>query len=361
MSAIKAKKKYQFEPDYAVAPGETLHEIMESLNMSQKELSKRLELSELSLIRMLKGIQPITYETANRLEMVTGVPAHFWNNLEAEYREQLAKEKERERLEAEIAWLKSIPVKELIERGCFPQHQEKVEQLRSTLQFFGVASVDAWYEVWEEPKVAARRSRCFESRLGDAAAWIRQGEMQAQEIKCKSFDRNLFNKNLYKVRTLTREEPRVFVPEVQKLCAEAGVAVSLVKEMKKVPWNGATKWLSPSKVMILLSLRGRGEDRFWFSFFHEAGHVLKDGKKDLLIDDGTREDPREIQADKFAADFLIPKKHNKDIVRISTKAEVIDFANYLNIAPGIVAGRYQFLTKRWNMFRELIRSFQWAE
>ena len=91
MGKIQAKKKYTFEPDYAVAPGNTLQEVMVSLDMGQKELAKRLELTEQTLNRIFKGDQPISYSTASRLELVTRVPAHFWNNLEAEYREQLAK------------------------------------------------------------------------------------------------------------------------------------------------------------------------------------------------------------------------------------------------------------------------------
>jgi len=358
MCAMKAKKQYSFEPDYAVPPGQSLHEVMESLNMTQKELSKRLELTEQTLIRIFKGEQPITYETANRLELVTSVPSSFWNNLEAEYREQLAKEKERERLKADTSWLRTIPIKELVDRGCIEHCNEKVEQLRAVFTFFGVASVEAWNEVWEAPKVAARRSQCFETRIGEAASWIRQGELQTQKIECKPFNKLLFKENLKKIRKLTCKTPEVFLPELQKLCAEAGVAIALVREMKKVPWNGATKWISPDKVMILLSLRGRGEDRFWFSFFHEAGHVLNDKKKDLLIDDGTRNDPREVRADNFAAEHLIPNKLNKEIIKICTNAEMIAFAKTLGIAPGIVAGRYQFLTRRWNMFRGLIQSFK---
>ena len=88
---MKAKKMYSFEPDYAVAPGETLLEVMSSLEMTQKDLARRLDLTEQTLIRIFKGEQPISYATANRLELVTRVPARFWNNLEALYREQLAK------------------------------------------------------------------------------------------------------------------------------------------------------------------------------------------------------------------------------------------------------------------------------
>lgn len=102
MCSMKAKKQYLFEPNYAVAPGETLHEVVESLEMTQKELAKRLELTEQTLNRIFKGEQPISYATASRLELVTRVPARFWNNLEAEYREQLAKVEERHRLAEDI-------------------------------------------------------------------------------------------------------------------------------------------------------------------------------------------------------------------------------------------------------------------
>ncbi len=93
-----AKKLYGFEPDYAISPGETLKEVMESLNMSQKELVIRTGLTVQSLNRIFKGNQPISYETANKLELATGVPARMWNNLEAQYREQLAKAKERKQM-----------------------------------------------------------------------------------------------------------------------------------------------------------------------------------------------------------------------------------------------------------------------
>jgi len=354
------RKKYEFEPDYAVSPGTTLLEVMESLEMSQKDLALRTGLTEQTLNRIFKGEQPISYETANRLELVTQVPARFWNNLEVQYQEQKAKLDERKRLESNIEWLKTIPTKELRERGFIEPERDKVVLLRETLSFYGVSSVQAWRDVWEEPAVAARRSICFESRLGDASAWIRQGELQAREIECRPFDKKAFKAALKRIRPLTRETAEVFEPEMKRLCAEAGVAVALVREMRKVPWNGATRWLTPKKAMILLSLRGKGEDKFWFSFFHEAGHVLNDGKKDLLINDGTHEDPREKRADDFAAEILIPARYNPVIRQFHSKSEIIKLADDLDVSPGIVAGRYQFLTGKWNFFNDLIRKLEWV-
>lgn len=129
--------------------------------------------------------------------------------------------------------------------------------------------------------------------------------------------------------------------------------------MKKAPWNGATKWLSSQKAMILICLRGKSEDRFWFSFFHEAGHVLHDRTKDLLINDGSSDDPREERANLFAANFLIPSRYDEEIRSCRSRDEIIQLADRLSISPGIVAGRYQYLTNRWSYFKDLIRMFRW--
>lgn len=358
---MKAKRLYSYEPDYAVPPGETLQEVMRSLDMTQKDLAARTELTVQSLIRIFKGEQPISYETANKLELVTNVPARFWNNLESNYREQLAKLAEREQLEKDLEWLKQIPVRELINRGEIEEQKEKVLQLREMLAFYGTSSVDAWHDIWDEPALAARRSQCFETRPGPASAWIRLGERAAQKVNGEPYNEIRFREALKDIRSLTRKSAKEFQPAMHKLCAEAGVALSLVPEMKKVPWNGATKWISPKKVMILLNLRGKGEDRFWFSFFHEAGHVLHDSKKDLLINDGSEDDPREKRANTFAGQFLIPHSANPSIRCARSAVELRAIAAELGVAPGIVAGRYQFLTKRWNYYKELIRPFNWAE
>ena len=357
---LTAKKLYGFEPDYAISPGETLKEVMESLNMAQKELAIRTGLTVQSLNRIFKGDQPISYETANKLELATGVPARMWNNLEAQYREQLAKAKERKQLETDLDWLKTIPTQELIQRNAIGSQKDKVLLLRETLKFYGLSSVSAWRNIWTEPAVAARRSQCFETRPGPASAWIRLGEIQAYRIDCQPFDKNDFIRAVKKIRLLTVKSPEEFIPETIQLCADSGVALALVREMKKVPWHGATKWLSASKAMILLNLRGKMEDQFWFSFFHEAGHVLYDSKKDLYINDGSIDDPREHEANEFAADILIPRDRDPEIASLKAKSDVIRLANKLKISPGIVAGRFQHLTQKWNYFNGLKRRFQWA-
>lgn len=162
----KNKTTYEYSPDYAVAPGETLLEVIESLSMTQKELATRTGLTEQTIIRILKGTQPITFETANRLEMVTGVSARMWNNLEMQYREQLSKIKQNEELEQGSDWLQGIPTNELISRGVLPRESSKASLVQETLKFYGVSSIETWQDIWCDPKVAARRSDCFETQSG---------------------------------------------------------------------------------------------------------------------------------------------------------------------------------------------------
>lgn len=357
---LTAKRKYGFQPDFAIPPGETLKEVMESLNMTQKELAIRTGLTVQSLNRIFKGSQPISYETANRLELTTGVPASMWNNLEAQYREQLAKIKEQSLLESDLDWLRSIPVRELIQRGAVEAAQDKAIQLREVLKFFGVSSERAWQGIWAKPAVATRRSQCFETRPGPASVWIRLGEIQAHKIDCHLFDKTKFFQAVKNIRQLTVKAPEVFVPEMIQLCSVAGVALALVPEMKKVTWHGATKWISPSKAMIILNLRGKSEDQFWFSFFHEAGHVLNDSKKDLYINDGKSKDSRELRADEFSAELLIPSNYNNQISKLRAKVEVLRLAEELQISPGIVVGRFQRLTQKWRLFNGLKRKFIWS-
>jgi addiction module HigA family antidote len=358
---MSRKTRYEYQPDFAVSPGETLKETMEFKNLTLKELAARTDLTEQSLIRIMKGDQPLTRETAYKLEPVTGITAQFWNNMESRYREQLLLLKEKESLRKDLEWLKKIPVQELVKRGMIKPCKEPYDQLREVFAFYGVSSVEAWTNVWLEPKISARRSTCFYTNPEAASAWIREGELKAKSIKTKPFSKTAFNATLLTVRKMTKDLPKNFALEIQNLLAECGVALVFVQEIPKVPWNGATEWISSDKAMILLSLRGKKDDLLWFSFFHEACHVLKHWKKNtLLINNENDQDPKEIEADQFAADFLIPEEYNKRIIEAQKEAELLSIAEELEIAPGIVAGRYQFLTKKWNKFNNLKKTLQWS-
>ena len=342
---LRAQKKkmtrFPFKPDYAVPPGQTLRETIETLGVGQRELADRAGLSTKHVNQIIKGIAPITHETAIKLERVTGVPARMWNNLEANYREQLARLAENARNETDLDWLRSIPTKELIRRRVIADTKEKVSLLKAVLSFFGVASVEAWKKGWSHHQFAFRKSPTFQQRDGAMATWLRLGEIEAQKVKCQPFDRVAFRQALDEIRKWTVRGPEFFLPRMIEVCATAGVAVVLVPEIKGAPVSGAAKWLSPTKAMICLNLRGKFNDKFWFTFFHEAGHILNDSKKAIYIDKDYKDDPREVNANRFAANLLIPEKYHDELKNLSTAQSVELFAKKVGIAPGIVVGRLQ--------------------
>jgi len=360
---MKALRKYSYEPDYAVPPGRTLEDTMVVQGMTQRELADRTGLTVQTLNRIFNGKQPITYETANKLELVTGTPASFWINLEGQYRLQLNKVVEKQALQKNQAWLETIPVKELVSRKVIPASDDSATQLREVLRFFGVSNINAWKTIWEKPAVAARRSACFESSPGPTSAWIQLGHLKARKIKSSPFEKTKFLECLKKVRGLIKQPVAECLPEVTRLCASAGVAFVVVPEFKKAPWSGAAEWLTPEKAMLLLSLRGKSEDRFWFSFFHEAGHILNDSKKKTYIDnkDSYTHDSLEISANKFASDMLIPREFDCCITAAKTREDIVRIANHADVSISIVVGRFQYLTQKWDLFNSLKQPLQLEE
>jgi addiction module HigA family antidote len=129
----------QFMPDYAVSPGETLAETLKAIGMSQKELAERTGRPLKTINEIIKGKAAITPETALQFERVLGTSAGFWNNLERNYQETLARINEHKRLNQKTDWLRKVPVSRLIKMGWIKKHENKVQQLREVLNYFGVA------------------------------------------------------------------------------------------------------------------------------------------------------------------------------------------------------------------------------
>lgn len=335
-------QSYPYEPNYGVPPGESLKETLDALAITQVDLAERTELSPKHINQIIKGAATISPETALRFERVTGVAARVWTRLEANYQEHLLRLDEKKEITKELGWLEKLPVKELIGRGAIVKHADRADQLREVFRFFGVVSGGAWNRVWIKPQASFRVSKAFEIDPGALAAWLRLGELKAQGTECRDFDRERFKKALEEIRQLTVEAPDVFERRLQELCADSGVVVAIVREITGARASGAARWLSPTRALIQLSGRYHGEDHFWFSFFHEAGHILLHGKRETFIDRNLLDDDDlEKEANEFAQDILVPAEYAVRLGELRTARQIRAFARQIGIAPGIVVGRLQ--------------------
>ena len=358
----------QYKPDFVTPPGETLVELLQEKGMSQAEFSERTGRPKKTINEIIKGKTAITPETAIQFERVLGTPASFWNNRERKYREWLAHQEERKVLAEHIPWMKKFPVRAMIKLGWINDYDLPIDQLEELLRFFGVASPAQWQSIWQGAQVSYRQSPAFAADPAAVSAWLRKGEIQAHEIQCEAYREGEFRESLHRIRTLTNEPPEVFVGEVTRQCAQTGVAVVFIPEIPGTRTCGATRWLSPNKAMLMLSLRYRTDDHLWFTFFHEAGHILLHGKKDVFVegDSQVTEENRnqEVEADQFSAEFLIPAveiRHFRPQAAHLSHDDILTFARRTGIAPGIVVGRLQHdgLIPREN-FNKLKRHFQWV-
>ena len=88
-----------FDPDWVVAPGETLNEWFKENGLTgtalQAAIAKRYSISERTLRGVLAGETPIRPRLAARLAAMTMVSSAFWLGLEHNYRVGLAAGKRR--------------------------------------------------------------------------------------------------------------------------------------------------------------------------------------------------------------------------------------------------------------------------
>lgn len=355
-----------FAPDWVAVPGESVNDLLEERGWTQADLATRTGFTAKHINLLLKGNAPITEETALKLERVLGSTARFWLSLEAQYREHLARKEAVESCAQQADWLKELPLSDMVKFGWVRKMSDKAQQVLECLRYFGVAEVAAWREQYEQPVAAYRASEKLIRKPAAVSAWLRRGERAAEDMRLGDYDRWAFEATLKEIRTLTVErDPRVFIPKLTELCAGVGVAVVFAPAPNGCPVSGATKWLGTNKALIMLSLRGKTDDKLWFSFFHEAGHLLKHGKRltflDILGEDGLNQ-KEEKEADGFARDMLIPLANYRGLLAQPVIGDrmIREFAELINVAPGIVLGRLQYDGRiGWQQLNHLKVSYRW--
>jgi len=336
-----AETRTPYRPDVAVPPGETLLETLVALGMTQADLARRIERPLKTINEIVQGKASITPDTAVQLERALGVPAAFWNNLEKNYQEGKARLRAKSQAEMQVREVARLPYGDMAKRGWVPRERRPVARVEHALGFFGVSSL-AVVPVIEG--AAFRKQHRKPADPWALAAWLRRGEIEARDRAAAGYSQGAIREQLPSLRSLTLEPPGVWSRRLVERCAEAGVVVVFVPHLPHTYVHGATRWLGGSRPVIQMSIRGRYEDIFWFSFFHELGHILLHGKRETFLDgEGTKRTAKESEADAFAAGTLVPEPEYASWATRERFAEaaVREFARRIDTAPGIVVGRLQ--------------------
>lgn len=357
-----------FEPNWASPPGDTIARMAVAECIPIHELAERIGLEEDVFAGVMDGRVQICDNIAVALSAELGASRQFWNERYKQFvadQERITGSKPSQSLNA---WGHSFPAKALRDLGWLPKGSRGDRLGEDILQFFGCDSINSWSERYSAGigQVAFRTSFAFEADEMATLAWLRVGELQSDQLPLGKFSSSEFKKRLPALKKLcSLKHPYLYFPRLQQVCAECGVGLVSSKAPKGCRASGATWTAKQGNPVIMLSFRFLSEDHFWFTFFHEAAHVVLHGTDHISVDGG---DPSplgasviEDEADSFAQDVLIPRSIRDEMLNaVPTRPHVRRIARIADVTPGIVVGQLQKAgVLQPHQFNNLKRRYRW--
>lgn len=341
----------------ATPPGATMKEQLNDRGMSQKEFAARMDMSEKHISKLINGEVQLTPETAVRLEMVLGVPAKFWNNLEAIYREKIIKAEAENTMDADAEMAKQFPYSEMAKFGWVPKTREVKKKVVYLRKYFEVVALSLLGSE-QIMRIACRRLAITEKSDLALMAWVQEAKIKARDIKTGPININGLISVIPEIRKMTKLKPKEFCPLIKKCLADCGIALVFLPHLKGSFLQGAS-FMDGNRIVVGLTARGRDADKFWFSLFHELAHIVLGH---VGQPNGTSEDD-EKAADKWSGDTLITSEDFEAFRMENDYSEksVLQFAKAQGIAPGIVVGRMQMEGMiKYSMLNQLKEKYEIA-
>lgn len=346
--------------DWFSKPGDAICALMHRRGVTADDLATHLDGGVGELRSLLEGHCRIDGRSSEVLSQFLGGSAKFWLKRQENFEQALERAVEAAAEHADD-WFGSVPIPR--SRGRRPATDKAVrDELRRRMLFYSVPTLSSWEQRYGRicTETHFRRSMSFVPLDSAVLLWLRRGELEAELVQTRSWSPERLEERLDRIRQLTRiNHPSRFLPKLRSICAEAGVAVVIVRTPKGCHASGATRLVSADKAMILLSFRHRSDDHFWFTVFHEIGHLLLHGADTFVDSDETPTDELEQQANDFARQCLIPPEREEEFLRLkAVRNSIIRFSVSVGIAPGLTVGQMQhrqmiehsqmnFLKRRW--------------
>ena len=318
-------------------PGATIKEQLKDRGMSQKEFAARMDMSEKHISKLINGEVQLTSEVAVRLEMVLGVPAKFWNNLEGIYREKLIKAEAENAMDKDEEIAKKLPYNEMAKYGWVPETRVLKEKVVHLRKYFELVELSLLENI-QITRIACRRLAVTEKSDLALLAWAQEARIKAREIETAPINVKGLMNSIPKIRLMTVMKAKEFSPKLKSMLAECGIALVFLPHLQGSFLQGAS-FIDGNKIVVGLTTRGKDADKFWFSLFHELAHIILGHIGQM---NGISEDDEQA-ANSWSGDTLIPGNDFAEFVdRKSFSASSIRaFAEKQGIAPGIVVGRLQ--------------------
>lgn len=321
-------------------PGYYIKEIIDSMDLTQEDFAKRLGTTPKNLSLIVRGEQNLSVDMAMRLSRMLDTSVAYWQNLQNAYDVAEASIASDMELEEERRILKTLSYKYFRQHFNLPNLPRKIdEQVEQVRKFLGVSSLRVLCDI--NMAVNFRSGdNMDEDHIARANAMVQIAVNKTIECDAPKFNRSEFKKAVeYTLTQTTNHEG--FYPLIQKAFFDAGVVLVLLPNLPGSKINGATKKVG-SKIMLLVNDRRHNSDTFWFTLFHEIGHIMN-GDFGISFESETGE--REERANLFARDALIDSVAYGKFINSTnphfTAQNIKWFADSIQRDPGIVLGRLQ--------------------
>ena len=352
--------------EFIIHPGETLSEIIDDKDMSQKELAIRTGMTEKHISTIINGIKPISATFAKKLEYALGIKASFWMNLQANYdRELLEFEEVYGISEEEISVLKNL--KEVITdwdiRGWIKADDNPAAKVIDLRKIMGISNLT---DIPDLAYHAAFRVQLKSNNVDVYVlfAWQRMCELLTQNIDiADEINVEKLKEKIPEIKNTMFLNSNQIQKRLTQLFAECGIAFKIVKNFRGAPVQGFIKKAETGNLILCMTLRQSYADIFWFTLFHEIAHIIHGDIKNKFVDFASVSGEAELRADKFAGNILIPEKKYKKFIKEKpiTLGRIRKFADDCEIAPFIVLGR---LMKdeiiSWDSYNNERIRYKWA-
>ncbi|WP_394647882.1 ImmA/IrrE family metallo-endopeptidase [uncultured Sphingomonas sp.] len=344
----------EFTPDWFSKPGDSLRALMLRRGLAAKDVAKHLHGGMAALRGLLDGTGSIDRPQAAVLAAHLGGTELFWLKRQANYEADLERAVDRATATEGDDWL-LLPVPGDKPRGRLSVEKRRAE-VRRRLTFFNVGTLKAWDARYGRicSDTLFRKSEAFRSNDAAILMWLRSGELGADLVDTRTWSAGNLEDRLGEIRKLSKvKRPELFLPKLKELCAEAGVAVVAKRAPQGCPASGASRMVASDKAMILLSFRGLSDDKFWFTVFHEIGHLLLHGARTFVDGemDGKGSDVAEREANDFASRCIVPERNIEEFEQLGPlKGSVVRFSVKVGVSAGLTVGQMQH--------REMIRPDQ---
>lgn len=295
-------------------PGSTIKDMLNARKVSLDRFAQSLRISTEDALEIISGRSQLTEDVASSLAANLGGSKEFWIRRDRDYREDF------DRLQRAVsdnearAWLGELPLADMVAFGWVTAHKGLRKQFAECLRFFSVGDVRMWRErhIGLLESCSFRTSAAFASSLGPLAAWVCKGQEMAQNARCLEWDKEKFARSLNAIRGITRlGSTSRFMPKLLSACADCGVAVVVLRAPSGCRASGATQFISHDRAMILLSFRHLSDDHFWFTFFHEAGHLILHDKEETFVEGLDCDSDKEREANQFAERVIEDKVRSR--------------------------------------------------